>query len=451
MTLRRDLTLAIVLVLGSGGCTVGSSSGPAASGSSAIPTAAPTRGPVVPSETPFPTDDDFATLMRSVLTTTSDDGELGLPEFWPAALDGVDLQQAYAQPAAIVSYRGGDRPASECAKDLPTSLLRENAFYCDRVREILYDEAWLRDLATRFGRFAPAAIAAHEWGHHVQQSFGGSHELEADCLAGMYLAATEERLPGVYDVGGDVLAALATFFSIGSEAYPGSDWLASRHGTSLQRIMAVGTGYLPLSSTSATNSLPANSGIPWCHGYRDFAPRDQATIGPYRLINLPGRTETITGTTYVILPDDRTGLETSRVELTWIEQLPLAGDGATAEQLDELWRSAKPTIRTILEITDTPAARFGTRVARLVEIHGDAGGVRSGIFDLLSPADAVGGLSILATRDTPAPTEVSPESLAVLQEQLAAIEQIINRLCDPDDSARIGDPNLDVACLIDQQ
>jgi hypothetical protein len=389
--------------------------------------------------------------MRSVLTAAADDGSIGLPEFWPGALDGVTLQQPYAEVAAVVSYRGGDRPRSACANDIPLSFWIENAFYCDQEHEILYDEAWLRDLAARYGRFAPAAIAAHEWGHHVQQSFGGIHELEADCFAGMYLAATEEVLPGVYDVGGDVLAALTTFFAIGSDAYPGSDWLASRHGTSLQRMMAVGTGYLPLSSTSTTNPLPANSGLPWCHGYRDFVPRDQATIGPYRLLNLPGRAETRTGDTYVILPDDRTGSRTSRIELTWIEQLPITGDGATTEQLDELWRSAQPTTRTILEIPDTPAARFGTRVARLVEIEDERGGVRSGIYDLLSPSDAVGGLSIVATRAGPAPAEASSEAFTVLQEQLAAIEQIINRLCDPDDSATVGDPDLDVACLIDQQ
>jgi hypothetical protein len=215
--------------------------------------------------------------------------------------------------------------------------------------------------------------------------------------------------------------------------------------------MAVGTGYLPISSTSRDNPLPANSGMPWCRGYREFAPRDEARIGPYRLINLPGRQESQIGNIYVIAPDDRTGRRTSRIELTWISELPLAGQGATFRQLDELWRSEIDVITSKLDI-DAPKPRFGTRVARLVEIRErESGSVRSGVFNLISPSHGVGGISIVATRDGPAPTEATASTLLLLQEQLAAVEQVFNRLCGPDESGTVDSPNLNVACLIDQQ
>jgi hypothetical protein len=76
------------------------------------------------------------------------------------------------------------------------------AFYCLADRTIYYDRdvrAWIDD---EYGPMAWTFVMAHEWGHHVQLLLdplsrfdaGGPHiELQADCLAGVYLADAVAR------------------------------------------------------------------------------------------------------------------------------------------------------------------------------------------------------------------------------------------------------------------
>ena len=85
-----------------------------------------------------------------------------------------------------------------------------NAFYCQAPQApnsdaITYDRAFLGELAGDYGRFLPALVMAHEFGHAVQARVGLPDasitiETQADCLAGAWTAwvaagrATNSRL-----------------------------------------------------------------------------------------------------------------------------------------------------------------------------------------------------------------------------------------------------------------
>ena len=73
-----------------------------------------------------------------------------------------------------------------------------NAFYCQAPQSpnsdsITYDRAFLGELAAEHGRFLPALVMAHEFGHAVQARVGLpdasiTTETQADCLAGAWTA-----------------------------------------------------------------------------------------------------------------------------------------------------------------------------------------------------------------------------------------------------------------------
>ena len=76
--------------------------------------------------------------------------------------------------------------------------VENNAFYCQTPQapnsdSITYDRAFLAELAEEYGRFIPALVMAHEFGHAVQGRVGYPRssiatETQADCLAGAWTA-----------------------------------------------------------------------------------------------------------------------------------------------------------------------------------------------------------------------------------------------------------------------
>jgi hypothetical protein len=386
----------------------------------------------------------FATGIRTVAGDVDPSGS-ALDRLWDRTLTSAGHR--YASPSRIVAYRGGEVPESRCAAGTTSAYWDANALYCFDDQTILFDEAWLRDFHARFGPFAPAAILAHEWGHHVQWLTGtpaisSQAELQADCYAGIHLSATEETSPGTYVVGGDLATALATFFEIGTKDYVASEWFAAgEHGSPTQRMMAMGTGYLAI-----------HSGLPWCYGYRDFTPGDVVAIGPYRLLNLPGRTEEWVGSAYRIHPDDRSGSLTSRITMSWIDRLPAPGRGANADQLAAVMATELPGMQPLSEpISLDGNVLHGTGVVRYFEqLAGQVGGgapVRR-MVALASPLDGVGGLLVTVERPPVVLTDAAAMLLA--EEQLVAVYQVVNRLCGPDQSGDTSDPDFNVACFEEQ-
>lgn len=163
-------------------------------------------------------------------------------------------------PEPFVTYdvlMPGDTFTSTCPGYGTVGSDLENAFYCrsdgDGQGEIVlpdetFAKMWGGDIFDRqvenpqlTGDFAAAAIAAHEFGHHVQdelsQDFGVAgptkpdNELLADCFSGAVTYGLGQW--GVLD-DGDVDEAIAAFGVIGDEQ--------NDHGTDAQRQTAFEIG-----------------------------------------------------------------------------------------------------------------------------------------------------------------------------------------------------------------
>jgi predicted metalloprotease len=77
--------------------------------------------------------------------------------------------------------------------------VEDNAFYCQAAQApnsdaISYDRSYLTELADGYGRFIPALVMAHEFGHAVQARVGSpgasiAAETQADCFAGAWTAS----------------------------------------------------------------------------------------------------------------------------------------------------------------------------------------------------------------------------------------------------------------------
>jgi predicted metalloprotease len=118
-------------------------------------------------------------------------------------------------------------------------------FYCPPERKIFLDTGFFREVETRFHgcqgsacKFTAAYIIAHEAGHHIQNLLGilprvtqmqqqaGSKaesnalqvrvELQADCLAGVWVNREEKKRPGFIEPG-DIDGALRTASAIGDD------------------------------------------------------------------------------------------------------------------------------------------------------------------------------------------------------------------------------------------
>lgn len=114
---------------------------------------------------------------------------------------------------------------------LPTGT--NNAF-ADRDRGgVFADQEWLDRIATQYGSWAASGILAHEWGHMIQGRVQGTAaELQADCLAGVFLRGA--GLPWQ-----TVEQFAAVNWSEGGDPY----WTPNGHGTGVQRVTAARRGY----------------------------------------------------------------------------------------------------------------------------------------------------------------------------------------------------------------
>jgi uncharacterized protein len=135
-----------------------------------------------------------------------------------------------ATPAMHFGVRAG-RTRSSCGRI-------DGSAYCPADHALFITT---RDigLAYRYGDAALAFIIAHEYAHAMQRAFrfmpgyGARAELQADCLAGVYLGS----MPNVSMDRSDVN-------EIGSLAYRIGDygWGRQHHGTPAQRLRAVVRG-----------------------------------------------------------------------------------------------------------------------------------------------------------------------------------------------------------------
>lgn len=419
--------------------------------------ASPTLTPATPQPT-FPSD-DFTDLVLAAAGGTHPAGS-DLDEIWAAVFDELDLpgETTYRPPSAVLGYRSGDVPDTACARNATAGQWRNNAGYCPSDQRIVYDEDWLRKMASEdwfgdSGHDVALAVLAHEWGHHVQWLLGRNvedlrEELQADCLSGMYLAASnltphESSEDEVAFLG----AAMTTWYSLGNETYDPKSWFgAQEHGSPVQRTMATSTGLLSYQRVDSRAGGGMEKGLPFCFGYLDYEISDVAEIGPYRFLELPGRASTTTSGIYLMEPETRTGQDGSHILMAWIDELPLPG-GATEGQLKEIWKDPSWAGIDVGEALPISASiHAGTGIdAPYQYVAADGSNPQTGKFGLVSPGDSKGGLLVLTFQRRLA--ENQAEALRIFEEAIITMNQVMSRLCTPDESPDTGAASLDPACM----
>jgi hypothetical protein len=169
-----------------------------------------------------------------------------LDTFWQAnfAANGLDYEGADYHVFQ-------DNVMTACGE---ASQVEGPAFYCPLDETIYVSAAWRTAIKQHLGDFPWVVVVAHEWGHHVEEQlgiwaspaplltggvYGIQLELEADCLAGVYVhyAEAQDRIDAT-----DVLQAVDLMMRIGDPA--GTPWFdPDAHGTAEQRVEAFVSGY----------------------------------------------------------------------------------------------------------------------------------------------------------------------------------------------------------------
>ncbi|MBA3420319.1 MAG: hypothetical protein H0U12_00180 [Thermoleophilaceae bacterium] len=253
----RQLLLAVTLSLllvacdgggtggGGGGAGTGGGGAEAGGGSITIPSqpepTAPTLGEILAQEN--------ASRLAREQKVLNDAGILGprLNDFWTRELSSR-YQLTFDAPDRYEWYRGEQQ--TSCGG--VTEPRADNAYYCfpEHEEHVAFDLAWFQQyLVNHPGGATTFLILAHEWGHAVQDTWlenGGGDtwnpasrkELNADCLAGVFLAASI-RDGTIVEEAGDADAIFGWLYEEGS-----SPWLArGTHGTRDERQAAFVDGF----------------------------------------------------------------------------------------------------------------------------------------------------------------------------------------------------------------
>ena len=175
-------------------------------------------------------------------------------EIWWAEV----LPQVYGIPFEPVSAIYALYPEREgipvCGDTLTYDLVEGNAFYLGCADLIAYDDTFLLpDLATNLGNAAVAVVAAHEYGHAVQNRAGifdldlpvVDTEQQADCMAGAWTARmargeSDFLTFGDQDVKGGIIAMIEVRDPPGLA--PVTE--GNGHGTAFDRVGAFQEGFL---------------------------------------------------------------------------------------------------------------------------------------------------------------------------------------------------------------
>lgn len=189
--------------------------------------------------TEFQGEDDYETFVSSVLGSNND--------LWGYLF--TQNQLSYKEPR-LVLFR--EQTSSACGG----ADSRVGPHYCPLDQTIYLDETFFDELTQRFGArggdVAEAYVISHEVGHHIQKLLGTTDrveqygnsasvalELQADCLAGMWMHSIADA--GVFETG-EALEAIDAAESVGDdriqEATLGRSHPESwTHGSSEQRKM----------------------------------------------------------------------------------------------------------------------------------------------------------------------------------------------------------------------
>jgi uncharacterized protein len=154
----------------------------------------------------------------------------------------VVIQSMYASIAKLHRYQA----IPKVYKPIPSgsntgcgAMLPGNAMYCKPDRSIYISTDMVRK-AYLYGDAALAYVVGHEYAHAMQNAYGFNSnnspisELQADCLAGFYMAA----VPEITFDDRDIQEIRGFAYSLGD----GNIWSQDHHGTPSQRLQAVTLG-----------------------------------------------------------------------------------------------------------------------------------------------------------------------------------------------------------------
>jgi hypothetical protein len=112
-------------------------------------------------------------------------------------------------------------------------IYNQNNAFADRNNNTVWaDQDWLDRMANQYGSYAATGILAHEWGHMVQGNVSGTAaELQADCLAGVFMK------------GFGLPWQTVEQFALSNWNAGDPHWSVNGHGTSAQRVTAARRGY----------------------------------------------------------------------------------------------------------------------------------------------------------------------------------------------------------------
>lgn len=169
--------------------------------------------------------------------------------FWAEAYPAAYGEELEPLTGGLYAY-GPDRELPACGGPVTYEEVAENAFYCPLDDLIAWDTDNLtNDMLAEFGPYSLVIVAAHEYGHAIQERVpvGGPTiltEQQADCFAGAFTAHLAEGDDDAFEVTLDDLdAAIAGFLSLrDAVGTPTTD--PDAHGSAFDRVGAFQDGFL---------------------------------------------------------------------------------------------------------------------------------------------------------------------------------------------------------------
>jgi predicted metalloprotease len=137
----------------------------------------------------------------------------------------------------------------------PPETIADNAAYCLPSGQgpagdaISYDRAFLRELAEQYGRFIPALVMAHEFGHAVQGRVGYptpqsiAIETQADCFAGAWTAWVADGEAPHNTIRADELDQVLRGYLLLRDPVGTSTREEEAHGSYFDRVSAFQEGF----------------------------------------------------------------------------------------------------------------------------------------------------------------------------------------------------------------
>ena len=151
-------------------------------------------------------------------------------------------------PPQVLPIAEGSKVYGACGEQVAGIEVGGSA-YCGIAHTIYLVPSELRQFHNIFGPSAVAYVVAHEFGHALQAVYqvelkGASRELQADCLAGVFIGDGSQEL-GI--ARNDVVIMAQAAYEIGSES----------HGSGPQRSYALLSGMGVFSSSCTDNEMQA--------------------------------------------------------------------------------------------------------------------------------------------------------------------------------------------------